>query len=140
MQMTDAQTQAMERSRVELKQDKEIPLCINIHDGRLVPNVKNTRENPDYRLYRGDPQADLRTRMQSLTVGVGSGVRVIASRPIVDAATFDVSTASKDEMISFAFDEYALVLDASTHAATMRRQILAAAERVAAAKAADDMT
>lgn len=138
MPMSDAQEANLANARAALMQDKKIPLCINIHDGRLVPNVKNTRENPDYRPYMGDPNADVRTRLAALSVGQRPSVRVVASKPVIDVTTFDVSTATKDELTVFAFDEFGLVLEPTTHIATMRKQILAAAERAAAKT--DDMT
>lgn len=142
MAMSEAQELNLSNQRAARAQDKKIPLCINTKDGRLMPNVKAVRENPDYRPFAGDPNADLRTRMMSLSVGVGSGVRVVASKPVIDVETFDVSTATKDELTVFAFDEYGLVLEQTTHIATMRKQILAASERAAAGKATqgDDLS
>jgi hypothetical protein len=126
------------------RQDKKLPFYINVEDGRLVPNVQNVRKMPNYRPYHGDPNADTATRLASLEGhSRTTGTRVVASRPILDMATFDVATAKKAELLAFAADEYPdLELDASQHPMTLRKLILAAGERAAAAAGAstEDMT
>lgn len=134
-------TEAMAQQRKEvaetMRQDKEIPLCININDGRLVPNVKAIRENVNYRPYMGPLNATVPQRMALISQSVGGRTRVIATAPILDMNTFDVSKATREELVTFAQDEYAVELEPDTHLTTLRRQVKDLADQ--AAQAVDNL-
>lgn len=127
--MTISQTQASQLSMHQSKkfaQDKTVPMLINIKDGRLIANSLNVRANPDYRPYGGRLDASLQERLAYIASSVGSSrTRVINSAP--EAATFDLGKATKAEIITFAMEEYGMVLSDETDVRTLRKQVLAAA-------------
>lgn len=127
------------------KQDKKHPMLINIEDGRLVPNVpmlagrKGDPVNkippimphPKYRVFTGDPKASKEQRLRWLETSGQSG----AMRAVVDSgadapAAFDVSTASREQLVAFARDQYGEALDATgdTHLTKLRAQVRALAQ------------
>jgi hypothetical protein len=113
MPITDQQQVMAANSRQKSKrysQDKTHPMCININDGRLFPNVPNVRKNPDYRVYTGDLNASESERMQYLRTGLGPRrAKVVMEAPKEEP--FVVGTASKDDLIAFAEMEYGYTLD-----------------------------
>lgn len=122
--------------RAKRKQDRANPMLININDGRLMPNTPIGREDPNYRVYTGPLTATLAQRMQIIEATIkGPRTRVVASQPIIEAEQFDVSTATKEELVAFAFDEYGVVLDSKLDRRVMCKQVMAAGERAAATAA-----
>jgi len=127
--INDAQDAALS-NRMKQKQDTKVPFLINIKDGRLVPNVAGTRELADYRPYQGPAKAPLEARLQYLR---SEGRLGSAYRPLVDSSVeqssappappFDIATATKDELISFAAMEYGKMLDTTAHLATLKKQV-----------------
>lgn len=137
-----AQEERMSAARAARdKQNKKIPLLINIEDGRLVPNVpliggrKEVRNadghvivaarlpHPKYRPYMGDPKATLAQRMTMLaTQGI------IGAMPVTDAplsadeelAPIDIETAKPQEMIDYAMKKYHHEFEPGTHHNKMR--------------------
>lgn len=102
-------------------QDKAHPMCINIHDGRLFPNVPNVRKNPDYRVYTGDVNASVEERMQYLRTGLGPRrSRVVMEAPKEEV--FVVGTATKDELIAFAEMEYGYTLNPNKPVEQLREE------------------
>jgi hypothetical protein len=102
-------------------QDKRHPMCINIHDGRLFPNVPNVRKNPDYRVYTGDINASVTERMQYLRTGLGpKRARVVVEAPKEEA--FVIATADKDDLIAFADMEYGYTLDPKKSVEVLREE------------------
>jgi len=146
MPATDAQIENRSRNvaREFTIQSKNPPLYVNIHDGRRVPNVQNMRKHVDYRPFYGDPAMSDTDALATLSQAGHQrvGVRVTASRPIIDIETFDLSSAKRDEMLAFAADEYPdLELDPKAHPMTIRKLIMAAAERAkAAAEKPEDLS
>lgn len=143
-------TEAQEIGQVEAQrrahaQNKRYPLLINVDDGRLVPNVPQLGgrteiraqdgrllrtailAHPRYRVYMGDPKAPLEERMRLLaTSGFGVHNPVIdpdAPRNAVVAESFDISKASKQELVAFAEKQYGTTLDPNKHHATLRAEV-----------------
>lgn len=129
MTISSAQAEAMANRQASTKrQDTSSPLLINIKDGRLMPNVPNIRSLPDYRPYHGDPKANTATRMAYLRSGGHGANRAPAPVIFEDVQPFDVSKATKDELIAFAMNEYGLALDASADIRTLRKKVADAAD------------
>lgn len=112
------------------RQDTKTPFCIHVKDGRLMPNVPEIRSHPDYRLYKGNYKASLDERMAYLrSGGFGTpGKRAVVpfvddSAPAEEQAPFDIAKASKEELVAFAFDQWAEVLSVDTHLTTLRSQV-----------------
>lgn len=119
------------RLSAKYKQDSKIPMLINLKDGRLIANSVNTRANPDYRPYTGSLKASIEERMKFIASSVGgSHARVIDSS--AEVPEFDVATATKDEIIAFAFAEFGAVLSEATDIRTLRKQLMAASEHASA--------
>jgi hypothetical protein len=92
-------------------QDKTNPMCININDGRLMPNVPNVRKNPDYRVYTGDLKASVAERLQYIRTGLGpKRARVVMDAP-KEEPPFVVATAGKDDLLAFAESEYGYTMN-----------------------------
>ena len=128
-------------------QNKRHPFLINIDDGRLVPNVPrlggkaavkdaNGRTvdpaippHPKYRVWRGDPKASRAERLRILN----EGMRIEAA-PVIDPAfvasteaAFDISTASAEELVAFANEQYGTKLNANTPVHLLRGKVKALA-------------
>lgn len=131
--ITEKMEQQLADTRASLRQDKDIPMCINIDDGRLVPNNKATRELVNYKPYAGPLNATKEQRMAFIKQSVGRRVNVVASSALIEIETFDVSKATRDELVSFAFDNYGTVLDPEVHLSTLRKQVKDIADRMDAA-------
>ena len=125
--INEAQDTALS-NRMKQRQDAKIPFLINIEDGRLVPNVAGTRELPNYRPYHGPAKAPLEARLMYLrTEGrMGSAYRPLTDSSVEQAPPvepFDIATASRDDLINFAFTEYGKSLDPTAHLATIKKQV-----------------
>lgn len=137
MPITEAQQGKLSKSVGKLyAQDKKIPMLINIHDGRLIANSVAIRgdgtdshpANTDYRLYTGSLSATLEERMAFISSSIGgSRSRVVDTS--VEAPTFDLGTATKEEIIAFAFTEFGMVLSENTDIRTLRKNVMAESDR-----------
>lgn len=142
--ITDAQEANLSNMLARNRQDKAVPFCINVKDGRLMPNVKEIREHADYRVYKGNYKASLDERMAYLRsggFGGAPGKRAVVMpaedvEPVAEQEPFDIAKASKDELVAFAFDQWSEVLDPATHLTTLRSQVVKLAK--ANAQAAPD--
>lgn len=132
MAITDAQEANLSNMLARNRQDKTVPFCINVKDGRLMPNVKEIREHVDYRPYKGNYKASLDERMAYLRSGGfgGAAKRAVVPfaedappAPVVEEEPFDIAKASKEELVAFAFDQWAEVLSVDTHLTTLRSQV-----------------
>lgn len=124
--------EALSRS-MQPKQDKKVPLCINIHDGRLIANVKNVRDNINYRPYRGNPNASLEERMAYISSSLVTGGRArVINTSDEDQEVFDLGKATKPELIAFALKEFNTPLSEGSDIRTLRKQVQALSERAAA--------
>jgi hypothetical protein len=125
--ITEQQQTAMSNRNKPL-QDRKVPLLINIDDGRLVPNVEQTRALENYRLYHGPSNASLADRMNYLRTeykGMHRFTEVAdsGSPPAGTTKPFDIHTASKEELVAFAASEYHKELDLTAHLATLKKQV-----------------
>jgi hypothetical protein len=141
--ITEAQEANLSNQMARTRQDAKTPFCIHVKDGRLMPNVKEIREHADYRPYKGNYKASHEERMAYLRSGGFGGApaqrQVILPvediEPVVEQEPFDISKASKDELVAFAFDQWAEVLDPATHLTTLRSQVVKLAKANAQAAA-----
>lgn len=126
MTISSAQADAMATRQASIKrQDSAAPLLINIEDGRLMPNTPNIRALPGYRVYHGDPKADLDARMAYLRSG-GHGRK---HTPVMDdAQPFDVAKATKEELLAFAMNEYGAALDVAADVRSLRKKVMELAD------------
>ena len=142
------------------KQDKAVPMLINIKDFRLVPNVPLLRNHRNYRPYMGDVRATVAERQRIVETGAMLGRpavvdsaldKLLASNPNFkapaapepenDIEPFDVGKANREELCAFALRYYGASIDpdGKTHLATLRsklRSLAAAAGDMSAAEAA----
>lgn len=119
MQETLAANQRQKAKRYA--QDKTHPMCINVNDGRLFPNVPNIRKNPDYRVFTGDVNSSVEERMQYLRTGLGPRrTKVVMEAPKDEV--FVLGTASKDDIITFADMEYGYTLNPNEPVEVLREK------------------
>lgn len=133
MAITEAQEANLSAQIARNRQDKQTPFCIHVKDGRLMPNVKEIREHPDYRPYKGNYKASLDERMAYLRsggFGASPGKRAVVpftedapGAPEVEQEPFDIAKATKEELVAFAFDQWTEVLSMDTHLTTLRSQV-----------------
>jgi len=105
-------------ARVANRQDKRTPLLIR-DDGMLYPNVPLVAKNPRYRPYYGPKDANLQQRMAWL-----NGTQSTQRRQVIleEPEPFNLGTATADEIVSFALEEFGAVLDADTPLKKLREQ------------------
>lgn len=109
-------------SRARTRQDKKTPFLINVDDARLIPNTPLNAKNPKYRPFLGDYRASEAERVAFLkSGGMGIGKRTVVM-PSADEP-FDIGKAQKDELITFAYEQYQAVLDPSTDIRTLRKKV-----------------
>ena len=127
--ITEAQEANLSNQIARNRQDKKTPFCINVKDGRLMPNVPEILAHPDYRPFKGNYKADRNERMAYLRSGGFGGAKRAVVMPTADEVPqveeepFDIAKASREELVAFAFDQWAEVLDPSTHLTTLRSQV-----------------
>ncbi len=124
--LTNAQKRSLKR-----RQDKDHPMVVNINDGRRMPNVPMLREHRDYRVYMGPPNASDADALKWVRGDLKRGTPQVTYTSPTDA--FDVGKATKDDLIVFAMEEFALALEPTMHIATMRSKVLEASNKVAEA-------
>lgn len=126
---------AAANQRAKFKQDKKNPHLVNIEDGRLMPNILKLRNHPMYRVYAGPANADAAGRLAWLAGQSRAGkAKLVNSKAEEDV--FDVGTATLDEIVVFAMENYGLVIDTSKPMKTIRKQVMEAAEKAEKAEAA----
>ncbi len=131
------------------KQNPKIPFLINIKDGRLLPNVPALagrpaettsdgkvipakKPHPDLRPFTGSVKATLDERMKWLeTLGMAPGQRQVS---LANVEPFDVGTATLDELVMFAKDEYGLDLDKGKGLKAARTAVIEAATKAGVIK------
>jgi hypothetical protein len=109
-------------ARARRRQDKRTPFLINEADARLYPNTELMRKRPGYRLYHGDPKADLATRKRYL-LGLTQRREVKYDAGAEALPEFDLNTAGIDEILTFATEQYGVVLDPNMPIARLRRRV-----------------
>jgi hypothetical protein len=123
------QEASLQRARdMKAKQDAKIPFLIHRVNGRLIPNVERLRDHKYLIPYRGSVKASHEERMRYLRTGGAASRSFVDSAPLEqDLPPFDLGTASREEMVQFAADEYGIQLNVKAPAHILRNQIKAAA-------------
>lgn len=109
MAITEAQEAAALTARGARRQNKAQPWLIRA-DGQIFPNVPLLAKRKNMRVYTGDIKAPLEERMRYLD-GLPGKRRVVFD----EAEPFNITKATKEELIAFAFDEYSEVIEPSEH-------------------------
>lgn len=130
-QQEAALQQANDRSSRK-KQDKTHPMVIHVDNARLMPNTPRLRAHKDYRVYTGNPTDDEATRKRWLKSSGRRAPKIIDSTPEEEA--FDIGTATPDDLVMFAFENYGKVLDAALPPKKLREAVKALADAEAAAQ------
>jgi hypothetical protein len=128
-----------EAQRNRNRQDKRHPMLINIDDGRLMPNVPRLAgrvgsadrkepaipAHPKYRVYTGDLKATHAERMRWLAT---SGLRAPSVEDALPLEPFEIMKASREELVTFARENYPDVkLDPNGHLTALRHAVARAA-------------
>lgn len=111
MAITEQQESRALAARAARRQDKAQPWLIRTTDGAIFPNVPLLRAKPTMRVFVGDINAPVEERLRSLAIGGHQTRRVVFDEP----EPFNITKASKEELIAFALDEYSEVIDADEH-------------------------
>lgn len=110
-------------------QDKKMPYLIHRDTGRLLPNVEQLRKHPKMMPYTGSPKASHDERMRFIRTGTfRQVVDTSVAEAQLDLPPFDLGTASKEDMIKFAKEEFGLDLNPNAPPHIMRAQIKKAAD------------
>lgn len=110
-------------------QDKKTPYLIHRDTGRLLPNVEKLRKHPKMVPYTGSPKASHDERMRFVRTGTfRKVVDTTAQDAELDLPPFDLGTATKEQMIAFAKEEFGLDLNPNAPPHIMRAQIKKAAD------------
>jgi hypothetical protein len=118
--ITDQQEAAIAAARAKSAQDKNVPLLISVKDAWLIPNTELTRKAEDFVEYHGDPKATLEERKQYIaTLGRAGKRRVI----VTPDKPFEIAKASREELVTFAFNEYGATLNPEAHLASLRAEV-----------------
>jgi hypothetical protein len=118
MRITEQTEEQAAKRRV--RQDKRVPFLINEEDGRLYPNTELMRKKPGYRLYHGKSTDSLEDRKRYL-LGL-SNRRAVAYQPEPEQP-FDLNAATFEELLTFAQDQYGVVLDSSKPLSKVRDEV-----------------
>jgi hypothetical protein len=133
------------------KQDAKTPFLINIHDGRLFPNIAKLRKGntakfgANYRPYLGPVKATLEQRMQYLRSETGAGAPagpLVIDSEMGDTAPpppFDIGKASRDELITFAATQYGQVIEPNANVMSARKRVREWAQRAGELAASADL-
>lgn len=138
MALSEAQEAKLQAARAaHNKQDRKQPYLIHVDHGGLLPNVPNLRKHAKLRVFTGDPKASAEERLRWLHTGGASAAPVVAARA---GEPFVISKATKEELVEFAATEFGTDLSTDTDIRTLRKQVLALAEKAQAeAGGADDL-
>lgn len=117
----EASLQRANDGRSTKRQDKTNPFVINIHNARLMPNTKRLREHKDYRVYGGKHDDSLEVRQRWLK-GAGRMIQQVVDST-ANAAPFDVGTATAEDLVMFAYENYGKVLDAKLPPKKLREAV-----------------
>jgi hypothetical protein len=107
--------------RAKKKQDKTHPHLVNVKDGRLMPNTPKLREMADYRVYDGPIDGTREQRLAWVK-------KVIARNPVKIVNTqveesFDIGKASKDDLVTFAYEQWGQTLDIAKPLKVLRDEV-----------------
>ncbi len=111
--------------RSKKKQDKTHPHLINIKDGRLMPNTPKLREMADYRVYDGPIDGTRESRMAWIKGALKRNpIKIVNTQ---EQETFDIGKASKDDLVTFAFEQWGKTLDIAKPLKALRDEVAALA-------------
>ena len=105
--------------RAKRRQNRDVPWLIR-NDGMIFPNVPLIAKKPNFRPYRGDPGAPLQERLAYLE-GLPGKRRVIVQE--AEPEPFNITKATKDDLIQFAMDEYSEPIDPAEHINKVRATV-----------------
>jgi len=119
-EMTEAQEERVAANRSKTRQNKDVPWLIR-DDGVIRPNVPLIARKPNFRPYHGALDATLEERMNYLA-GLSQHKRrqVVMSQPLEELPPLDLSTASKEELLEFAMEEFSEPIDPELSEAEVR--------------------
>lgn len=103
--------------RAKHRQDKTTPFLIR-DDGMLLPNVPLLAKLKTMRPYTGKLDATLEERLQFL-----KGLPTRRAITFDEPEPFNISKATKQELIAFAMDEYSEPIDEETHLNKVRATV-----------------
>lgn len=133
----EVQLAASNGRSMKKRQDKTNPMVINIDDGRLMPNTEALRKHPKYRVYGGPLDAPVSARMKWLAGALRQMPKVTNSK--AESDVFDVGTATADDLVVFAMENWGAVLDPTKDLRELRKAVMKLAE-VDNAPAGDDLS
>lgn len=104
------------------RQDKRTPFLIRESDAMLYPNTALMRKRPGFRPYHGDVRASLNDRqryLQGLTARRDVKFDPEANKP----EEFDLNAAGIEEILTFATEQYGVVLDPRLPLGKLRAEV-----------------
>lgn len=117
MAVTEATEIQAAAFRAKHRQDKVVPWLIR-DDGMIYPNVPLLAKLKTMRPYTGDIKAPLEERLKYL-----SGLPTRRAVTFDEPEPFNISTASKQELIAFAMDEYSEPIGEDEHLNKVRATV-----------------
>jgi hypothetical protein len=120
---TAAQEQSLSDSymRAKKKQDKTHPHLVNVKDGRLMPNTPKLREMADYRVYDGPIDSTREQRLAWVKKAIGRNPVKIVNTQVEES--FDIGKASKDDLVTFAYEQWGQTLDIAKPLKVLRDEV-----------------
>lgn len=127
--ITEQQEQNLADSlaRSKKKQDRTNPMVINIDDLRLMPNTPRLRVHAKYRVYSGPIDASKADRQRWLDGALRHLPRKVINSA-ADEPPFDIGTASKDDLVTFAMENFGTQLEFNKPLKALREEVLKLAE------------
>jgi hypothetical protein len=108
--------------RSKMRQNKAVPWLIR-DDGIIMPNTPLIAKKQNFRPYHGKLDASLEDRMAYLQ-GLSARRRVINTAAAADEdQAFDIAKATKDELITFAQEQFGEILDPALHLNKLRADV-----------------
>ena len=108
-------------ARAKKKQDKTHPHLVNIKDGRLMPNTVRLREMTDYRVYDGPIDGTNEQRLAWVKKAISRNPVKIVNTQVEEA--FDIGKASKDDLVTFAYEQWGKTLDIAMPLKALRDEV-----------------
>ena len=117
------------------RQDRTNPFLINVETGMLLPNTPLLRRHPKMRLYTADTDLPLDERMRWLSGATKRAAAPKVINSVEEESTFDMGRATKDEIIAFAYENFAVTLPSALSVKQLRAELA----RLAAAAETEDL-
>lgn len=123
MAITEEHEKQAASFRGKHRQNKAQPWLIRTTDGSIFPNVPLIAKRQNMRPYSGDINAPVEERMKMLAGMPGRRTVVFD-----EVEPFNITKASKTELIAFAMDEYSEVIGEDEHINKVRAIVCKLAE------------